>query len=314
MKKLPRGLKTNLKLLDYTTIKTGGPAKYFLSVKNFAQLRGATKWSKRNNLEVVVLGGGSNILVADSGFKGLIIKIERDDFIPIGEEKIECGAGLALSKAIKLSVSLGLTGLEWATGIPGTIAGAVRGNAGSFGGEMKDIVEEVEVYNCRNDQWIKLGNKECHFDYRESIFKKDSALIIFKVRLSLKKGDRNESKNKIRDIIEKRKQKQPIGMPSAGSFFKNPIVENKKLIKAFEKETGLKAKNNRLPAGWLIEEAGLKGKRIGGAMVSEKNSNFLVNVGKAKAEDFLILASVIKSRVRSRFNVQLQEEVQLVGF
>jgi len=243
-----------------------------------------------------------------------------------------------LGKIVNESVKAGLTGLEWAAGIPGTVGGAVRGNAGAFGGTMGEVVESVNAFEISNfpaspklqrgeqfpisnkipnpkSQNISIfSKKNCKFGYRDSIFKQNPNFIILSVKLKLSKGDKTESGKKIKEILAMRKEKQPMVFPSAGSFFKNPIVKDKKLIKAFEIDTGQKIKDNKIPAPWLVEEAGLKGKKIGGAMVSKKHANFIVNTGNATAEDVITLAAVIKSRVRNKFGIQLQEEVQMAGF
>jgi len=167
--------------------------------------------------------------------------------------------------------------------------------------------------------------RECKFAYRDSIFKQSPNLIILTVNLSLKKGKKEECEKRVKDIIKQRKESQPMDFPSSGSFFKNPVVKDKKLISEFEKETGVKIKQNKslyqdadsgvkIPAAFLIEEAGLKGKKIGGAQVSEKHANFILNTGNATAENFVMLAAIIKTKVRNKFGIQLQEEVQMIGF
>lgn len=154
----------------------------------------------------------------------------------------------------------------------------------------------------------------CNFDYRNSVFKKNPNLIILSATLRLKKGDREASEKKVKEILKQRKSAQPFDFPSSGSYFKNPVVKNQKLVEEFERDTGVKVKDNVIPAGYIIDELGLRGKKIGGAMVSQNHGNFLVNAGGATAEDFVILAALIKTRARNKFGVQLKEEVQYVGF
>ena len=234
----------------------------------------------------------------------------------------------------------GLTGLEWAAGIPGTIGGAVRGNAGAPWGCMADCVESVKVLdiqstkaqNAKKNTEPKTQNpgdlpvinyalQDCEFEYRNSVFKQNPNLIILSAELKLQKGDKIESEKRLKEILESRKQKQPIDFPSSGSFFKNPrliggqaVAKNKDLIKQFEIDTGKKLKDDEIPAGYILDRAGLREKRIGGAMVSEKHANFLMNAGKTKTEDFIILAAVIKTKVRNKFGLQLKEEVEMAGF
>jgi len=311
----------NIPLAPLTTFKIGGPAKFFCEAGSEDEILEALKFARKRNMPVFVLGGGSNVLVADKGFNGLVIKIQNSKF-KIQNSSVECGAGVALSKVVNEPTKHGLSGLEWAAGIPGTIGGAVRGNAGAFGGTMGDVVEDVRAleissfkFKISNQfQVSNFKNQDCKFDYRNSIFKQNPNLIILSVILELKKGNKAESEKKIRDIILMRKEKQPMGFPSAGSFFKNPETDSQDLIRQFETDAGQKTGDSKIPAVWLIDEAGLKGEKIGGAMVSEKQANFIVNTGGATAEDIITLAAVIKTRVRDKFGIQLEEEVQMVGF
>ena len=306
-------IKKNVPLAPYTTFKIGGPAKFFVEVENEEQVIEALKYAKENNLNFFILAGGSNILVNDKGFNGLVIKLNNTHF-EIEDSKIECGAGANLSRAVVKSVESKLTGIEWAAGIPGTVGGAVRGNSGAFGGEMKDVIKEVSVLEIDGLNIKKFTKEECAFSYRSSIFKEKQNIIILSVVLELEEAiDAEKSRKKIKEIIEKRSSKQPQ-YPSAGSFFKNPVVKDKEVIKAFEEDTGLIMKDDKIPAGWIIEEAGLNIKEIGGAQISEKHSNFIINTGKATAEDIVILAGIVRQKIRSKFGVQLQEEIQYVGF
>jgi UDP-N-acetylmuramate dehydrogenase len=308
-------IQKNIPLAPYTTFKIGGPAKFFVEAGDEDEIVEALEFAKEKNLPVFVLGGGSNILVSDKGFDGIIIKILNTKY-DILDTKIECGAGCQLSTIVSESVKASFTGLEWAAGIPGMIGGAVRGNAGAkaLGGEMSDVVESVKVLDMDDLQLKTYDLKMCEYEYRNSVFKQNSNFIILSATLKLKKGDKAESKKKIKEILAARKEKQPMEFPSPGSFFKNPLVKNKELIRQFEIDTGQKIRDKKIPAPWLIEEAGLKSKKIGGAMVSEKHANFIVNTGNATAEDVIMLAAIIKTKVRNKFGIQLQEEVQMVGF
>ncbi len=314
-------IKENSLLAEFTTLKVGGPARFFAEAENEEEISAAVKFAAEKNLPVFVLGGGSNILTSDKGFDGLVIKIQ-DTKYKILDTNIECGAGVPLSRAVSESIKAGLTGLEWAAGIPGTVGGAVRGNAGAFGGCMADVVSAVKVLDIKE---IGTGSREelgivnyefggCMFDYRDSVFKQNPNLIILSVTLKLKKGDKEESEKRVKEILRGRKEAQPFDFPSSGSFFKNPLVENKKLIDEYKKDTGKDAKDKIIPAGYIVDALGLRGKKIGGAMVSQRHGNFLVNAGGAKAEDFIILAALIKTRARNTYGVQLKEEVQMVGF
>jgi UDP-N-acetylmuramate dehydrogenase len=342
MKSQPLNIQQNIPLAPYTTFKIGGSAKFFVEVSSEEALIEAVEYAKDNNLEFFVLGGGSNVLVSDKGFDGLIIRLvsKNNGNQPIvkmrmenGSFYLECWAGENLSSILKLAAESSLSGLEWAAGIPGTIGGAVRGNAGAFGSCMVDSVESVRIFDASDNSNIiydenqnaKIKNQNynsklkildknrCEFDYRTSLFKENNNLIITSVVLKLKKGDKAEIGAKIKENIEKRTEKQPQGF-SVGSFFKNPICKEEKMIKQFEADTGMKIKDDKIPAGWLIAEAGFLGKKVGNVQVSENHGNFVVNLGDGKAEDVIILASMIKQKIREKFNIQLSEEVQYVGF
>jgi len=310
-------IQENIKLAPYTSFKIGGKARYFVEVGDKNELEEALQHALKNKLDFFVLGGGSNVLISDKGFDGLIIKlITKNSELKITENNsIECFAGENLASVVNFVRDNSLSGLEWAVGIPGTIGGAVRGNAGAFGGDMKDIVDRVECI-CIDDNLKKkiFPTNECGFEYRNSVFKNPPNLIIVSVILKLKKGDKNEIQNKMKEIIFQRNEKNPKNAKSGGSFFTNPIVNDEKLLEKFERDSGKKISNNIIPAGWLIQEAGLTGKKIGGAIISEKHANFIVNTGNATAEDIIMLASIIKQKVRTKLGVQLVEEVKFLGF
>jgi len=316
-------IQKNIPLAPLTTFKIGGPAKFFCEVASEEELIEAVEYAKDNKLAIFVLGGGSNILVSDEGFDGLVIRIQ-DTIHKIQDTKLECGAGLFLSEAVKLAKENSLSGLEWAAGIPGTIGGAVRGNAGAYGFDMNSIVSNVKVLvidseengsgkEIQSSKFKTFTNKECNFDYRGSVFKENKNLIILSCVLELRKGDQAEIGGKMRDIVKKRMEKIPKD-PSPGSFFQNPTVQDGELIKKFERDTGCVCRNKKIPAGWLIDEAGLRGKKMGGVAVSEKHGNFVINLGAGKAQDVVMLASLIKMKIRDEFGVQLKEEIQYVGF
>lgn len=295
-------IQRNIPLAPLTTFKIGGPAKYFLKVKNKNELVEAIKWAKKKNLPCrqaglpagqaglpyFILGGGSNILVSDKGFNGLIIELLIRDCQLLGN-KILVGAGMSLAKLVTFSIKNGLTGLEWAVGIPGTIGGAVRGNAGALGHSISEYLEKVKI--LRADKIIELKNKEIGFSYRQSIFKRNQDIILEAV-LALKKGRAQESKKIIKENIQRRATAHPA-QPSAGCIFKNPKSGS---------------------AGLLIQQCGLKGKQIDGAKISQKHANFIVNTGQAKARDVRALIALIKRKVKDKFNIELEEEIKYIGF
>lgn len=306
-------IQKNISLSKYTTFRIGGPARFFVEISTEDELKEALDYAKNNKLNFFILGGGSNLLVSDKGFDGLVIKMKLNDF-KIVSTNVEAGSGVALAKLVNSSIAEGLTGMEWAAGIPGTIGGAVRGNAGAFGKAIEDVVDSVKILDTINLQITTYSKNDCCFGYRSSIFKQNKNLVILSAVFKLQKGEREKSQQEVKEIIMKRISGQPQGMGSAGSFFMNPIVTDEKLRADFEKDTGKKCKDDKLPAGWLIDQMDLRGKKIGGAMVSHEHSNYIVNTGNATAEDVIMLVSIIKQQVRNKFGVQLMEEVQYLGF
>ncbi len=303
-KELPQ-IKKNIRLAPYTTFKIGGVADYFFVAKTKEDLIKAIKTARGFELPFFLLAGGSNLLVSDKGFRGLIIKFQISNFKinPTGSlslrsiqqnSKIITEAGVMLRELVNTSAKLGLTGLEWLAGIPGTIGGAIRGNAGAFVKSMADLVKTVEVLEVKPELKIKNYKlKDCQFSYRNSIFKKKKNLAILSVEIQLEKGDKKEIKKNIKRYLDYRREKHPLNLPSAGSVFKNP--ENSS-------------------SGRLIESCGLKGKKIGQAQISEKHADFIVNLGKAKAEDVLKLINLAKQKVKEKFGIELEEEIQFLGF
>lgn len=308
-------IQKDVPLAEYTTFKIGGPARFFVCAKSEQDIQDAVVYARESGLDIFVLGGGSNILVSDKGFEGLVIKLENIDW-KIEGESLECGAGAVLFDVVNDVAKKNIAGFEWAAGIPGTFGGAVRGNAGAFWGDMSANIESVRALDLAGDfpEIKEFVFDECGFEYRSSFFKKNGKLIVLSAKMKFKKGDYAKSLLEMNDIVEKRITKQPQDMPSAGSFFQNPIVNDQELIKKFEQDIGAPSRGGKVAAGWLIDQLGLRGKKIGGAMVSEKHANFLVNGGGAKADDIMILVSYVKQQVRDKLGVQLMEEVQYVGF
>jgi UDP-N-acetylmuramate dehydrogenase len=304
-------IRENVPLRDYTTFKIGGPARYFFVAKNKEEIKEAILWAKKKKLPFFILGGGSNVLFSDNGFNGLVIKLQNRQY-EIRNSKVIAEAGVPLQKLVLESAKKGLSGLENLAGIPGTLGGAIWGNAGAFGREIGNLVEEVKVLDVGSSKLEvkRLKNKDCKFGYRESIFKRKKNLIILEATLKLKKGNKKEIEEKMKEILKLRKEKQPLEFPSAGSVFKNiPIRKIPKKIRERFKE---KIKNGFLSAGALIEAAGLKGYKIGEAKISEKHANFILNVKNAKAKDVVALMNLIKKRVKNKFKITLEEETQRV--
>jgi len=301
-------------LARHTSFRIGGPAKYFIIANSKSELIKLIDLVFKFKIPYLVIGGGTNILFADTGFDGLVIKFNDGKFKVKGQ-KIEVNAGAPLSKVVGEALSAGLSGLEWAVGIPGTIGGAVVGNAGAFGGDMAAIVESVEI--IRNNKIRKINNKKCGFIYRASIFKNSNNHdIVLSISFNLKFGEVAVMKEKMVEIISQRKQKDDK-YPSAGSVFKNIKLSAQEMADFIEQYPDLPEKFINyltIPAAWLIDKCGLKGKKIGGAMVSEFHSGRIINIGQASAEDVIMLISVIKQKVRSKFSLQLMEEIEYQGF
>lgn len=310
-------IQENISLAPFSTFKIGGPAEFFVEVEEKEELEEATKWAKEKKKKFFILGGGSNVLISDKGVDGLVIKLLNNE-IKIKGERIECGAGASLAKAASAAIAENLSGLEWAIGIPGaTVGGAVRGNAEAFEVGMGDIVETAEALDMKSRKFKIFSNRDCGFSYRESVFKENENLIIWRIVLKLKKERQDEIQKLVKKSIEHRTGKYPK-LPSAGSVFKNipakifretnPILYEKIM------EEGKITRQGNIGAGLLIDVLGLKGKTIGGAKISLEHANFIVNTGKAKAEDIIILISFIKQQVRDRLKIQLQEEIRYLGF
>ena len=233
-------------------------------------------------------------MVSGKRFNGVVVRIENSAF-DILNSKITVDAGLPLAKLLNISAKNRLAGLEWGVGIPGTVGGAIYGNAGSFGKSMKDVVKEVEVLDIKNLDFKIYNLKNCKFSYRESAFKKKKNLIIVSAVLGLRKGKKKQIENKIKEYLEYKKQTQPLNFPSAGSIFKNP--------RGFS--------SSILTTARMIEECGLKGKKAGDAKISEKHANFIINLGGATAKDVKKLINLAKKSVKKKFKVVLEEEVQI---
>jgi len=306
----------NIPLAQFTTFKIGGPAKFFIEVKEKNDLLEAIKWAKENKEKFYILGGGSNIIINDKGVDGLVIKMANDN-ITVHGERMEAGAGATLARSVRLAMGENLSGLEWAAGIPrATIGGAIRGNAGAFNSSMNDVTETVEVFNVKKEKFELFSNKDCRFTYRESVFKENNSYLIWNIIFRLKKGNKIQIESAVNKFLESRQGRQPK-LPSAGSVFKNlslSVLRNHNSnVADLAVEAGV-VKGEKVGAGWLVELAGLKGKKIGGAKVSLEHANFIINTNQATAEDVVMLISYIKQQVRNRFNIQLQEEVQYLGF
>jgi len=303
-----KGLKQNIILAKYTTYKIGGPADYFVSVKNYEELKKALQFAEDNSLPIFILAGGSNVLFSDNGFRGLVIKIDNKELNVNGNE-ITAEAGILMNNLVSQSIENSLAGLEWAGGLPGTVGGAIRGNAGCFGGEIKDIVKEVAVLTYEGEIKLYKG-EDCRFNYRDSIFKRNNEIIISAV-FKLWPGNKENLKATVFDHIKYRQVRYCL--PSCGSVFKNCPLE--KVPQQVQEKFKEKIKNDPfpiLPVGTIIDACGLIGKTIGGARITEEHANIIHNFNNAKAADVLDLINLVKEKVKQKFDINLEEEVQLI--
>lgn len=306
-------IRKNVSLAPFTTFHIGGKADYFVETSGALELAEAFEYAQTHHLLVRVLGGGSNVIFPDAGFRGLIVRI-LDGGTRISGQRVSCGAGIKLFDIVRETVAAGLAGIERLAGIPGSFGGAIRGNAGAFGTEIGDVVVSVKVFIQETGMIKEYKQADCRFAYRTSVFKDNPNLIILSAEMRLAEGDRVALEKIIQETIVKREAKHPQDAKCAGSFFINPVVKDEKLREEFEKDTGMRVRDETLPAGWLIDFVGLRGKKIGGAMISDKHPNYLVNTGTATAEDVMMLASLVKTRVRDELGIRLRAEVQFVGF
>lgn len=307
---MPDHIKKDVPLAPLTTFEIGGSARRLVDVTNDGELMDALRWADANHERVVLIAGGSNILVPDSGLDALVIRMSGTNRKFDGLS-VEAHAGCNLLSLIEEASSLGLGGWEKLAGIPGSIGGAVRGNAGAFGPEIKDFVREVKAINKETREVRSFGRETCEFAYRSSYFKKNPDWIITHVTLDLQEADPELSKKLADDTIAEREKRHLQNVHAAGSFFMNPVAPPE-IVALFEAEKGVKARENRVPAGWLIEKAGLKGQTVGGAIASLQHPNYIVNQGNASSQDVRNLAAAIKQEVYNRFGIELQEETALL--
>lgn len=302
-------IKQNVPLKDFSNYGIGGYAKFFVEVKNSDDLK-KIDFSKFNKL--LVLGGGTNVLISDDGFNGLVVHNNLKKIDLKGNE-LHLGAGELIENILNFCIANSLSGLEWAGGLPGTIGGAVRGNAGAFKGEIKDNVFEVESYNIKTKKFTKRKNKQCEFGYRMSFYKKNPDEIITSIVLKLAKGKKEEIERLTQEKIDYRFLKHPMEYSNIGSTFKNiPLTSlSEKLINEFTAFI----KNDPFPvvlSTKLLALAGLKGKKSGNAQISKKHPNFIVNLGNAKASDVLKLIQLAKKTIKDKWGIDLEEEIQVL--
>ena len=278
-------------LKNHTTFKIGGNCIALVEPKEVSDIVEAIKICRENNIKFFVIGNGSNLLVPDEGYNGVIIKLKSEfSMIKVEGESLIVHSGAKLSEVYPVAYENSLTGFEFASGIPGTIGGAIFMNAGAYGGEMKDIVEFVEVLDLDNFELKQLKNEDLDFSYRKSIIQRKN-YIVTSIKLKLKKGNKEEINAVYEDLRDRRNSKQPLNFGSAGSTFKRPEGHF---------------------ASKLIEDAGLKGYHINDAWVSEKHSGFIVNKGNASYKEIMELIEYVQKVVFEKFGVKLETEVRIL--
>ncbi len=279
----------NEPLARYTTFRIGGEADYYVEPSDVEDVINIVNYAITHSIPYYVMGNGSNILISDDGIKGIVINLESAfNYLKIDNDIVTAGAGVKLAKFVDFCIQNNLAGVEMLAGIPATVGGALIMNAGCYGGETADFVTEVKA--IKNGKLKTLAKEDCGFRYRNSDLK---GSVVFEASFKLTEGDKEELNQKRKELILHRNQAQPVEIPNAGCVFKNP-------------------KDHK--AAILIDQAGLKGTKYGGAMVSTKHANFIVNFDNATAHDVIELVKIIKNTVREKTGVDLEMEVKLVGF
>ena len=287
---MPLKILRNESLKKHTSLRIGGPADHFCVPKNTAELREALLIAQGNRWPVAIIGAGTNLLVLDNGWSGLVIKMGGGlARLTVRGRVVQAGAGLFLPRLLSALNRRGLTGLEFLAGIPGTLGGAAVMNAGAWGDEIGRYIEQVKVIDHEGNL-LTLSKDQLGFGYRRSVLQ-TGRYIVAEVVIKLRKGTAGKIRKKIAGFLEKRKLSQPLGSPNAGSIFKNPPGKY---------------------AGKLLEAAGLKGARVGDAQVSVKHANFILNLGEAKARDVLKLMTRMQVAVSSKFKVKLEPELKIM--
>lgn len=284
-------VKEDVDLRNYNTYKVSTTSKYLVDVKSEESLINLIKYLKENNVKYLILGNGSNVVLPNKPFDGVIIKLNGLNTIDIDDDEVHVGAGVMLPKLVSETVNNCLCGLEWAAGIPGTVGGAVVGNAGAYLSDIFTFIDEVKVLENGVIKIIKKS--DIKYSYRYSSFKDNKDIIILGVKLKLDKGSKDESEVLMKKRLERRIESQPLEYPSAGSVFRNPEGNF---------------------AGKLIEDCGLKGKRIGGAMVSEKHANFIINYDNATPKDIRDLIKSVHDTVLKETKIDLVIEQELIDW
>jgi len=307
-KSLNKKIKPCVKLAAYTTFKIGGPARFFFEPISLKELQDALVFARDKRLPVFILGTGSNILVSDSGLNALVIKLSGKDFkgLRINGFYMQAGCGLKLNQLLIRAKNSGLSGLEFLAGIPGTLGGALMGNAGAWGKSIGDLVEEARVLDYNGKPKL-LKKSQLEFGYRKSNLSK---YIIVQAKLKLAPAKQDEIASLTSQLLKQRALRQENNLPNAGCIFKNPMTpQPAALLKG--RQTAALWPAALWPAGRLIDACGLKAKAVGGAVISSLHANFILNRGKAKSKDVLSLMRLMRREVKRRFKVNLEPEIKI---
>jgi UDP-N-acetylmuramate dehydrogenase len=305
--------KENVSLSEYSNYKIGGPARYFFTARNEDGLKKALGEARERKLKTFFLGGATNLLIPDKGFNGLVVLCAFNELRRQGND-IHVGAGVSMAKLIRFAAKENLSGLEWAGGLPGTVGGAIRGNAGCFGGETKDSIKKVRSMDADTLRVTERSRAACRFGYRSSVYKeKQGGEVVLSAVFSLKKAKRADIWKIAKKNMDWRKERHPLQYPNIGSIFKNIPVAG--VPKRWQKELAQNPKMDPfpvVPAARIIARAGLTGKKHGGAMISDKHTNFIVNVRRAKSSDVLFLIKFVQRTIKRKFGIEMEPEVQIL--
>ena len=286
----PSNVRMNEPLHQYTFTKTGGKADFFVMPKNYQEVQAVYTYAITNHLPLTIVGNGSNMIIKDGGIRGIVMTLIHIASMELDGTKLIVQSGAAIIQASRYALQNSLTGLEFACGIPGSVGGALYMNAGAYGGEVSDVLQEAVVITRSGELQI-LKKDELELGYRSSRISKEK-LLVLEATFLLRKGEYEDIKSKMDELTFQRESKQPLEFPSCGSVFKRPPGHF---------------------AGKLIQDSGLQGKQIGGAQVSTKHAGFIVNVGSATATDYLELIKFVQATVKSKFDVELETEVKIIG-
>jgi UDP-N-acetylmuramate dehydrogenase len=299
-------VKINAPFKKMTTFAIGESAQYLVTVTENEKLINLLDYLKSNGVDFFILGGGSNLLMPDHDIEGVTVRIQTKKTEMVDDTTIVCDAGVGFGSLINLSLAHSLEGLEWGVGVPGTVGGAVRGNAGAMGKNIATCLDKVQIW--RDGEVLELKNSECGFNYRESYFK-FSHDVVLRAWFKLKPGDKKEIMMRAQTYMKQRSGRYPH-TPSAGSFFKNIQIEkwpgNKEELPELFRERGM------IPVGWVMEQLNLKGLTIGGAKVSDEHGNFVINFNNAKQEEILKIVEIMQEKAYNKFKIHLEPEVEIV--